>query len=182
MRGTGKGRTIKLSPVDEAQVTDHPDRHRMVALEDRNDVVGIAPGHEVHQQRRIAIHPKRAGRREGGLDAMRPPMTQHAAHRPQGVAFLLEVGAETDDELLDALGRRERLELAAFVEQLRRACRRRRAAQQLLRLARLLSQAGDAGAEGQPGGLGGRSEVVRLDPPPQPPSRRKLRSPTRRAK
>jgi len=37
MRGNGKGgRTIKLSPVDEAQVTDHPDRHRMVALEDRN--------------------------------------------------------------------------------------------------------------------------------------------------
>jgi hypothetical protein len=36
MRGTGKGREIKLKPVDEAQVTDHPDRHRMVALEDRN--------------------------------------------------------------------------------------------------------------------------------------------------
>jgi hypothetical protein len=37
MRGTGKGgRTIKLSPVEEAQVTDHPDRHRLVALEDRN--------------------------------------------------------------------------------------------------------------------------------------------------
>jgi hypothetical protein len=38
MRGSGGkgGRTIKLSPVDEAQVTDHPDRHRMVALEDRN--------------------------------------------------------------------------------------------------------------------------------------------------
>ena len=36
MRGTSKGRTIKLTPVDEAQVTDHPDRHRMVALEDRN--------------------------------------------------------------------------------------------------------------------------------------------------
>ncbi|HJS79804.1 MAG TPA: hypothetical protein VJ748_04215 [Vitreimonas sp.] len=36
MRGTGKGRTIKLNPVDEASVTDHPDRHRMVALEDRN--------------------------------------------------------------------------------------------------------------------------------------------------
>ncbi len=37
MRNTGKGgRTIKLSPVDEDRVTDHPDRHRMVALEDRN--------------------------------------------------------------------------------------------------------------------------------------------------
>ncbi|HET9230432.1 MAG TPA: hypothetical protein VFO00_04040 [Vitreimonas sp.] len=37
MRGTGKGgRTIKLNPVDDERVTDHPDRHRMVALEDRN--------------------------------------------------------------------------------------------------------------------------------------------------
>ncbi len=36
MRGNGKGRTIKLNPVDEDRVTDHPDRHRMVALEDRN--------------------------------------------------------------------------------------------------------------------------------------------------
>lgn len=36
MRGTGKGREIKLRPVDEDRVTDHPDRHRMVALEDRN--------------------------------------------------------------------------------------------------------------------------------------------------
>lgn len=33
----GKGRTIKLNPVDgDPQVTDHPARDRMVALEDRN--------------------------------------------------------------------------------------------------------------------------------------------------
>lgn len=32
----GKGKTIKLNPVDDPQVTDHPARDRMVALEDRN--------------------------------------------------------------------------------------------------------------------------------------------------
>jgi hypothetical protein len=36
MRGTGKsGRTIKLSPVDEAQVTDHPARAGLEALMDQ---------------------------------------------------------------------------------------------------------------------------------------------------
>jgi len=35
MRGTGKGRTIKLSPVDEASVTDHPARANLEALMDQ---------------------------------------------------------------------------------------------------------------------------------------------------
>lgn len=35
MRGTGKGRTIKLSPVDEAQITDHPARANLEALMDQ---------------------------------------------------------------------------------------------------------------------------------------------------
>lgn len=35
MRGTGKGRTIKLSPVDEAQVTDHPARAGLEAIMDQ---------------------------------------------------------------------------------------------------------------------------------------------------
>ena len=35
MRGTGKGRTIKLNPVDEAQVTDHPARAGLEALMDQ---------------------------------------------------------------------------------------------------------------------------------------------------
>jgi hypothetical protein len=34
-------------------------------------------------------------------------MAQHAAHRAQRVAVLLEVGAQADHEFLDALGRRE---------------------------------------------------------------------------
>jgi len=36
---------------------------------------------------------------------MRLAVPQHAAHRAQGVAFLLEVGGQLDDELLDAFGR-----------------------------------------------------------------------------
>jgi len=35
MRGTGKGRTIKLSPVDEDRVTDHPARAGLEALMDQ---------------------------------------------------------------------------------------------------------------------------------------------------
>jgi hypothetical protein len=35
MRGTGKGRTIKLNPVDEASVTDHPARANLEALMDQ---------------------------------------------------------------------------------------------------------------------------------------------------
>ena len=35
MRGTGKGRTIKLNPVDEERVTDHPARAGLEALMDQ---------------------------------------------------------------------------------------------------------------------------------------------------
>ena len=70
---------------------------------------------EVHDQRRLALQPQRAGGGEGGLDAVRLAVLQHAAHRAQRVAVFLEVGLEAvDDELLDALAACAGLSARAF--------------------------------------------------------------------
>src|SRR5436190_13762316 len=95
------------------------------ALEHGNDMVRIALGGEVEQQGRQALQPERAGRREGRLDAMRLAMTQHAADRAQRVAFLLEVGVQPDDEVLDVLRRAQRTQHIAFVPGQPNLCRSR---------------------------------------------------------
>jgi hypothetical protein len=70
-------------------------------------VVEIAHRAHIEQERRLAVHPQRAGREHRALDAVRRAVAQHMAHRPAGVAGELEVLLQPVEEGLDLLRRVE---------------------------------------------------------------------------
>ena len=73
----------------------------------RKDVVVVAHGLEVHEERRPAVHPERRRREERALRAVRGAVTHHAARRPHGVAVGLEVVREPVEVCLHLLRRVE---------------------------------------------------------------------------
>jgi hypothetical protein len=75
--------------------------------EEGHHVVEVAHRAHVHQQRRLAVHPQRAGGEHRALDAVRLAGAQHCADRPAGIAVGLEVLPQLVQESLDLLRRVE---------------------------------------------------------------------------
>ena len=73
------------------------------APEQRDDVVVIALGAHIHQKRRLAVHPERAGGYHRAFDAVRPAPPQHLAHRKTGLAADFEIGRQRVEKILDFL-------------------------------------------------------------------------------
>ena len=64
-------------------------------------MVVVALGPEIHEQRRLAVHPQSARRQHGALDAMSPALAQHFAHGQAGLAADFEIGGQRVEKTLD---------------------------------------------------------------------------------
>jgi len=67
-------------------------------------VVVVALGLEIHEQRRLAVHPQGTGREHGPFDAVRPALAQDFAHRQAGLAADFEIGGQRVEKPLDFRG------------------------------------------------------------------------------
>src|SRR3954467_7483462 len=72
-------------------------------LEQGNHVVVVPDRAHVEEQRRLAVHPKGAGRQHRALDAVRRPGAKDLAYRLAGVAAQLEVLLQIVQKPLDFL-------------------------------------------------------------------------------
>ena len=72
-----------------------------MAAEQRDHVVVVALRLEIHEQRRLAVHPQGAGREHGAFDAVGPALAQDFAHRQAGLAADFEIGGNGVEKPLD---------------------------------------------------------------------------------
>ncbi len=64
-------------------------------------MVVVALGLEIHEQRRLAVYPQRAGCEHGAFDAVSPALAQDFAHRQAGLAADFEICGHGVHKALD---------------------------------------------------------------------------------
>ncbi len=74
-----------------------------VAAKQHDHMVVVALCAQVHEERRLAMHPQRAGCEHCAFDAVCPAPAQHLAHREAGLAADLEIGGQRVEKPLDFL-------------------------------------------------------------------------------